>query len=103
LGVSALILITQAVAQITFYEGEGFRGCACTTDIQVDNFEHYGFSDRVSSVVVDRGLWEVCEDARFEVRCAVLRHGSYDSLRGLGMENRSLNPAAPIRTWVAPW
>jgi hypothetical protein len=43
LGVSALILATQAAAQITFYEGEGFRGRAFTTDKQVSNFERYGF------------------------------------------------------------
>jgi uncharacterized protein YcfJ len=88
LGVSALIFATQAMAQITFYEGDGFRGRAFTTGKQVGNFERYGFSDRASSVVVDRGRWEVCEDARFEGRCVVLRRGSYDSLRELGMENR---------------
>jgi uncharacterized protein YcfJ len=59
-----------------------------TTDKPVANFERFGFNDRSSSVVVDRGRWEVCEDARFEGRCVVLRPGSYDSLRGLGMENR---------------
>ena len=88
LGVSALLLTAQAMAQITFYEGEGFRGRAFTTNRQVGNFERYGFNDRASSVVVDRGRWEVCDDSRFEGRCVVLRRGSYDSLRGLGMENR---------------
>jgi uncharacterized protein YcfJ len=39
-------------------------------------------------VVVDRGRWEVCEDARFRGRCVVLRRGSYASLAGLGLENR---------------
>ena len=41
---------------------------------------------RRSSSIAAR--WEVCEDARFQGRCVVLRRGSYDSLRGLGMENR---------------
>src|SRR5206468_5752458 len=48
----------------------------------------FGFNDRASSVVVDRGRWEVCEDARFEGRCVVLRPGSYDSLARMGMNNR---------------
>ena len=95
LGVSALLLTAQAMAQITFYEGEGFRGRAFTTNRQVLNFERYGFNDRASSVVVDRGRWEVCDDARFEGRCVVLRRGSYDSLRGLGMENR-ISSVRPI-------
>jgi uncharacterized protein YcfJ len=50
--------------------------------------DRVGFNDRASSVVVERGRWEVCEDWRFQGRCVVLRRGSYDSLRGLGMENR---------------
>jgi uncharacterized protein YcfJ len=95
LGLSAIVLATQAMAQITFYEGEGFRGRAFTTDRQVGNFERNGFNDRASSVIVDRGRWEVCEDARFGGRCVVLRQGNYDSLRGMGMENR-ISSVRPI-------
>lgn len=86
--VAALVLGTQAMAQITFYEGEGFRGRAFTTDRRVGDFERFGFNDRAASVVVDRGRWEVCEDAGFEGRCVVLRRGSYDSLESLGMTDR---------------
>src|SRR5438105_8815536 len=88
LGVALPALATHAAAQITFYEGEGFRGRTFTTDRQVWNLERYGFNDRASSVVVEHGRWEVCEDSRFEGRCVVLRRGNYDSLRGMGMNNR---------------
>jgi uncharacterized protein YcfJ len=93
---SALTLVaTSALAQITFYEREGFRGRALTVDRPVPNFERQGFNDRASSVVVDRGRWEVCEDADFGGRCALLKRGSYDSLRSLGLSNRisSVRPA----------
>jgi uncharacterized protein YcfJ len=88
LGLSALVLATQAAAQITFYEGEGFRGRTFAADGPVDDFGRSGFNDRASSVIVDRGSWEVCENSRFEGHCVVLRKGSYDSLRSLGMDNR---------------
>ena len=88
LGATTVFITTQAAAQITFYENEGFRGRAFSTSKQVANFERYGFNDRASSVVVDRGRWEVCTDARFEGRCVVLRQGSYDSLSRLGMSDR---------------
>ncbi len=87
LAVSALLLGTQAASQITFYNGEGFRGRAFTADKAVANFDRTGFNDRTSSVVVDNGRWEVCEDSNFRGRCVVLRRGSYDSLQKLGMEN----------------
>jgi uncharacterized protein YcfJ len=95
LGIAGLALCAQASAGITFYEGEGFRGRAFTVDKQVGNFERFGFNDRASSVVVDRGRWEVCENARFEGRCMVLRRGSYDSLRAMGMNN-AISSARPI-------
>ena len=88
LGVAAAGLAAHASAQVTFYEGEGFRGRAFAATGEVRNFDRTGFNDRASSVVVDRGRWEVCEDARYKGRCVVLRRGSYDSLRSMGMENR---------------
>jgi uncharacterized protein YcfJ len=87
LAVSALVLGTQAFAQITFYEGQNFRGRAFTTSKPVANFGRNGFNDAASSIVVDKGRWEVCEDANFRGRCAVLRHGAYDNLASLGMSN----------------
>ena len=65
---AALLASAHASAQISFYENDGFRGRVFTVDGQVSNFERQGFNDRASSVVVDRGPWEVCEDARFEGR-----------------------------------
>ena len=95
LGTTALVFAVNGAAQITFYQGEGFRGRAFTADKPVRNFERYGFNDRASSVVVDRGRWEVCSDERFEGRCVVLRRGSYDSLARLGLDNR-ISSARPV-------
>jgi len=88
LAATTVLLATQAAAQITFYENDGFRGRAFTTDQQVRNFGNQGFNDRASSVVVDRGRWEVCSDAQFGGQCVVLRQGSYQSLSGLGMNDK---------------
>lgn len=88
LGVAAFALTTQAMAQITFYEHEGFRGRTFSASRQVNNFMRFGFNDLASSVVVDSGRWEVCDDEQFEGRCVVLRRGSYESLSQLGMNDR---------------
>jgi uncharacterized protein YcfJ len=88
LGASAVLLSAQALAQVTFYEGEDFHGRAFTTNRQQPDFRRYGFNDRASSVVVDSGRWEVCEDEGYGGRCVVLRQGSYDSLKRMGVNNR---------------
>ena len=88
LGLASLALAATAGAQVTFYEGEGFRGRAFTSSRPINNFQRAGFNDRASSVIVDRGLWEVCEGAGFQGRCVFLRVGSYDSLGRMGMNDR---------------
>jgi uncharacterized protein YcfJ len=96
LGIAALLLSAHAVAQVTFYEGVGFRGRAFTTDRPISNFQRSGFNDRASSVVVDGGNWDVCEDAGFQGNCVMLRPGSYESLDRMGMNKRisSVRPSA---------
>lgn len=87
LAVAGFAFATQAAAQITFYENEGFQGRSFSTGKAVGNFERYGFNDRANSVVVTRDRWEVCEDARFRGRCIVLRPGQYPSLAAMGLED----------------
>lgn len=95
LGVAAIGLATHAAAQVTFYEGDGFRGRGYTVDNAVDNFAPLGFNDSARSAIVDRGQWEVCENAGFRGHCVILQPGSYDSLARMGMSNRisSVRPA----------
>jgi uncharacterized protein YcfJ len=88
LGLFVMLLGTHAMAQVTFYEGEDFRGRTFTTGKAVNNLQRNGFNDLASSVIVESGRWEVCEDAAFKGRCMVLRPGNYDSLRGMDLNNR---------------
>jgi uncharacterized protein YcfJ len=77
-----------AIAQVTFYQQESFGGQSFTTSQGVLNFQSQNFNDRASSVLVTSGQWEVCEDARFGGRCAILREGRYPSLQAAGLNNR---------------
>src|SRR5436190_22880529 len=88
LGVAGMVCAAHAAAQVTFYEDEGFRGRTFSADGPISNFDRQGFNDRASSLVIDRGRWQVCEDARFQGHCVTLRPGSYESLSGMGLNNR---------------
>ncbi len=88
LAVAATAFAAQAAAQVTFYEDEGFQGRSFTSERRINNFERFGFNDRASSAVVAGNRWEICEDARFEGRCVVLRPGRYPSLASMGLNNR---------------
>lgn len=85
---ATLLVATQALAQVTFYENDNFQGRSFTTQRQINNFERRGFNDRASSVVVINNRWEVCDDIRFGGRCVILRPGRYPSLSAMGINNR---------------
>ena len=99
LGLAAVAVCTHAAAQITFYEKDHFRGETFATSQAVSNFKRTGFNNEASSVVVEHGRWEVCEDSQYRGRCVVLRRGSYDSLSNLGLENQisSVRPVSGNR------
>jgi hypothetical protein len=92
---AAMTLAVPALAQITFYEHEGFRGRMHTTRGALDNFAGWDFNDRASSAIVEKGRWEVCDGVGFTGRCALLSPGSYDQLSSIGLNDRlaSVRPA----------
>jgi len=95
LALATLLLGTQAGAQITFYENDNFRGRTFSTQVAVRDFYRSGFNDRASSVMVEGGRWEACDDSGFKGSCVVLRKGNYPSLREMGLNDRlsSVRPA----------
>jgi uncharacterized protein YcfJ len=89
LAAAGLVLAAQAAAQVTFYEREDFEGRTYTTKRSVNALDRHGFNDRASSVVVQGSdRWEVCDDAQFKGRCAILRPGRYPTLAALGLNDR---------------
>ena len=98
---SALVLASQAMAQIVLYEREGFRGRSVVVNGEMRNVERRALGNTAASAVVERGRWEVCEQPRFQGRCAVLRRGNYADLRGTGLqwEIASIRPAREGRRY----
>lgn len=101
LAISTMALASQAMSQIVLYEAEGYRGRSVVIDKELRNLDRRGLGDKANSIVVERGRWEVCEQPRFEGRCAVLRRGNYPNLRGTGLESNisSIRPAREGRRY----
>jgi uncharacterized protein YcfJ len=85
---SAVAFVPQAIAQVTFYEQEGFGGRSFTATRPMDTFQGTGFDNRAASAVVTDGRWEACEYPRFGGRCIILRPGRYPSLESTGLNGR---------------
>jgi beta/gamma crystallin len=95
---AGFVFAEQAAAQITMYEDDGFQGHRVSADRPVDNFADSGFNDKASSVEVRGGTWQVCTDAYFQGQCAMLRPGTYPSLRSLGL-NDQISSVRPIQQY----
>jgi hypothetical protein len=83
------------VAQVTFYEHEGFNGRSFTTERAVENFKRVGFQNMASSVEVVGERWEVCENFGYSGRCMVLRPGRYPSFQSMGL-NDQISSVRPV-------
>lgn len=93
-----LACAAQAAAQVMLYEHEGFAGRSVRVTNEANNLRQLGFNDRASSLVVERGRYEVCDDARFTGRCVVVRSGQYASLAALGLDDRVSSVRAVSRS-----
>ena len=83
-----LALAGGAAAQVVFYENEDFRGRSLRADDAVPNFGDSGFNDRASSIHVEGGRWQVCQNSNYGGQCVELRPGSYPTLAAMGMQDR---------------
>lgn len=77
-----------AAVRAVMYQREGLEGRAMVATEDVADLRRSGFNDRVSSMEVFGGPWEMCQDNNFGGRCIVLRPGQYRSLANLGLDNR---------------
>lgn len=83
-----VVFAGAAMAQVTIYEDDNFRGRGVTIDQPVGDFNRYGFNDRVSSASVRAGTWQFCTEINFRGRCVTLAPGDYRSLAGMGLNDR---------------
>jgi uncharacterized protein YcfJ len=94
-GFALMLLAGYAGAQVILYDHEGLHGRVFSVNGPITSLDDYGFNDRASSAVVERGEWEVCEDAFFRGRCVTLRPGQYPSLASFGM-GRKISSLRPL-------
>lgn len=94
LAATTLLSHVAFAGELTLFERHGFRGNEVTLRNDASDFRDFGFNDRVSSIVVRSGAWEVCEHKNFGGHCAVFRRGEYARLEGF---NNSISSAREVQ------
>ncbi len=67
---------------LILYGQEGFAGRSLEIGEDVPDLSQRRFGDRASSLVVERGLWQLCTEPNYRGRCRTFRRGDYRELRG---------------------
>lgn len=93
--VAGVALAGGALAEVTFFEHEGFAGRSFDASRRVPSFERLGFDARAASAVVVGARYEVCDGAGLRGRCVVLRPGPYASLAAMGLDD-PISSARPV-------
>jgi hypothetical protein len=68
--------------EFELYEHDNYQGRKLTGRADIANLADLGFNDLVSSIVVNRGRWEVCTDAYYRGNCLTYGPGRYPGVGG---------------------
>lgn len=66
--------------RVEVYTNPNFAGAAMTVDSDMDNLRNTGFNDRIQSMRIYGGNWEVCEDRDYGGVCQIFGPGDYRRL-----------------------
>ena len=80
----------RATSDIELFGNANFEGVAFGSTRDVSNLGPTNYNDKVSSVIVHAGRWELCSDGEYSGRCIVVGPGRYASLGGMNNQISSL-------------
>jgi len=72
---------------ISFFVDSSYRGAFKGFDTSEASLRQHGFNDKISSVIVNRGDWLVCEHADFRGRCELISE-SMTELGSIGLNDQ---------------
>ncbi|WP_296942511.1 beta/gamma crystallin-related protein [uncultured Massilia sp.] len=78
--VLATLTNTALAGELTLFADSNFRGNRVTLERDARNLGDMNFNDRVSSIAIRSGVWQLCEHANFDGRCIELGPGEYRNL-----------------------
>lgn len=82
----------NARAAVMLYDDGDFSGKSLAVNSAQPSLGKLGMGDRVSSIDVRRGVWQVCEDSNYQGNCTVLEAGRHHLSGNMHDEASSIRP-----------
>ncbi|MGB5162562.1 MAG: beta/gamma crystallin-related protein, partial [Thermoanaerobaculia bacterium] len=93
---------TSGTPSITVFEGSGFRGQQRGFQASIPKLRNQGWSDRIGSIVVGGGEWDLCANEEFR-DCVTISEDQPDlTSQRLEYRVRSLRPVVPVEVEPPP-
>ena len=86
---------------IVLFSKPGFQGRSYFTDHEVRKLSTKDMDDKVSSIRVLGGVWQVCVDDKFEGRCEIVDRSMPDT-RVINMDDK-ISSVRPVPPGAAGW
>ena len=86
---------------IVLFSKPGFQGHSFYTDHEVRKLSTKDMDDKVSSIRVMGGVWQVCKDDKFEGRCEIVDRSMPDT-RVINMDDK-ISSVRPVPPGGAGW
>lgn len=85
---------------IVLFSKPGFQGRSYFTDHEVRKLSTKDMDDKISSIRVMGGVWQVCKDDKFEGRCEIVDRSMPDtSVINMDDKISSVRPVPPGIRW----
>lgn len=72
-----------ARGDVELFTGGNFSGARFPVSQDMTTFDQGGFNDKIGSIIVNAGQWEMCIDANYRGSCSVFGPGRYAGLGGM--------------------
>ena len=73
----------QMRGEVELFTGINFSGSRFPVGQDMATFDQGGFNDKIGSVIVNAGQWEMCVDSNYRGSCSVFGPGRYANLGGM--------------------
>jgi hypothetical protein len=81
---------SPSTPDVELFEHDDFQGRRLNVRGDLGDLQENNFNDMVSSLIVNRGRWELCTDARYRGNCKTFGPGRYPNVRGYNDEFSSI-------------
>ncbi len=83
--------LPQPIGSLMLYENANYQGRSLSASDSLRNLSNQGFNDLTTSLQINSGVWDLCEDVNFRGYCRRLGPGSYPDVRLVGINNDTIS------------